>query len=337
METVITGNIPLPAIPKELSGVADSNFADAHAIMSSYDKSHVLKSLPDKFTDAETLTNFIELKPSGHDYDDTRAVVVPYPLGVGDEPRMYMALEMVQRSLKEDVRIIGIPNNTYKESNYSFETPELRRINDGSFDPLAEKIGKFICRRGVINVDILGYGQGACVAGYLIEDAKRNGYFDVRSALLAESPNITTRPKQSFEDYAVSRSSNQFFNAVTDAQIPALNDIVGFAKGRQMPGFVARSVKYIAGLRGEENKALRKAMAEPRMLRSIKSADKCESLLLARAVDSLVCPSQSFEYLRDIAPPNVSSVELSGYGHEAADNIALFALLAKMSIEGSGS
>ncbi len=335
MNTIKEHTLPYPVVPEGLEAAVDDTFLDAHAIMSSYDRHHVMEAMPDAFTDAETLTKFVELRPQGHDYDDTRAVVVPYPLGIGNSPKMYMTLEMIQRSLNEKTRIIGIPNNTHKEDNYSFETPELRRINDGSFDPLAGKISRLVGRRGVTSVDIIGYGQGASVAGAMIDIASRNGYFDVNSALLAEPPNITTRTKQKFDDFAVSPSSDQVFNALIDAQIPALSDVVGVAKGRQMPRFVLNTGRYLAGLRGVENKALIRAMSEPKMLSHIKSAEVCSNALLSRAQYSQVCPRNPFEYLHEISGDNVKRVDIKGYGHEAAENIALFALLAKMSIEGS--
>lgn len=263
--------------------------------------------------------------------EEKHAVLAAYPFANDHQPHMQLRLDMAQRSLEEPMRFIGIPNNTYNSQAYLLKPDEKTKVAQGDFAPIANLIGAMISKQGIERVDVDGYSQGASVLASLLEENEKHGYFEIRSAMLGDAPNITERTElELIRDFS-GGGTKPFEKAVRDSGLDTLEEAQGIKHWYQKPRQFMAFGKFGLSALNSVNRAIISGMSQNTFSYALLGAAENQKGLFAYAEHSLVCPADAAKSMK--LPVDFETFQIPGYGHEAADNIATHALLVKKAIE----
>lgn len=137
----------------------------------------------------------LELMPESDDYDTTNTVVLGLPFLNGLSAHQYIRAKSMQL-MNPDVPLVVMPNNSHKESAYSFNDEDRKKLATGDITPLGEiemqaleQFDRKIRRLGVMS--LTGYSQGALTV--LAMGAVGSGQLNVNVINADEAPSKTGR------------------------------------------------------------------------------------------------------------------------------------------------
>lgn len=323
-----------PIVVEGLETYADERFYSAHEILADETIGGTMTRMSRIAAIGSMSTDSIVGVDVRHpdEAEEKHAVLVGYPFANDHQPHMQLRLDLAQRSLEEPIRFIGLPNNAVGNHYYNAEAVDTADIDSGDFAPLANLIGRMIHRQGIERVDLLGYSQGASLFASLIKANRLNGYFNIRSAMLGDPPNVMDRTKMRLIRDFSSTGTGPFEKAVRDSALETLEDAQAIRFALQKPRQILGLAKFGLSLTLPENYAILGGMSQDRFVDDMSSAVGVEQGVVAHAEHSLIAPKSVMAAAT--FPDQFKTFEIKGYGHEAADNIATHALLAKMAIEG---
>lgn len=287
----------------------------------------------------------VESSQRGKDFNETHLSLLLAPYGNGLSPAMMLRGMMLQRSLGDGTSpLLILPNNTVSERAYTFAS------EDDDFSPLsflgeqqARAVQQFVKSKTKKDVtyDLIGYSQGAAVMPHVAQ------YLGgVRSMVSGDAPNTQAdrTPKQLKKDF-MKTSLGDLNGAILDSRILALNHFQGVREnGRTTSRQLLSLLNALRSSRLLENRLLHTAMAGDTHAADIAKALQVQSgiatVAIARAEESAIFTATDFaRYQDDLGGSNgvlphgtMRWYELAGYGHEAADNITLFAQFGRTAL-----
>ena len=283
---------------------------------------------------------FVDLRPEEHEPDNV--VVVPFPFVSGWGAGMALRLRLLQASMPEPTRVIGFPHNTMADRRmYSLTKQEAVAMSAGDFEPLARRQLNTLATLGVESFGLWGYSAGAAIGAATLRLAAARGQFALKPSGLAEEPNGLNRSQSSLRKDFMATGLSRLNAAVAASGVPALIDYHAAGGWRSRPRQVWGYATFAANMNLMSNRAIRSAFGYDRFGSDVIGALEADSqlrLLVARGTDSTITPADSPSRVRlqkfaaEQADDRLQFAELSGYGHEAADNIALHALLARFAL-----
>lgn len=333
-------------MPESLNRLADDAFYQAHEELSRVTPADIRQSMPkvQHIGDPATHAGYVDLLPQ--DVDDPRkAVVMPLPFANDWGPNMALRTRFVQQVLPHR-RVIVFPNNSMYDPNvYALNTKERYTVASGNFEPLATRQLQTLEGLGVERIQYFGYSQGASVGAVAARLAAQRGVLGLGNSGFVEAPNVMQRgPKQLRKDFMV--PLGRFNQAINDSAIPALSEILyareGWDRARQLRMFLG----FARGARLPDNRALHRGFGHETFAGDIAGVLRKAAqirLLVGQAENSRIMPVDAagtkkvYELQRSEANGRnrLDVVTIPEYGHEAGDNIALHALLARAALSSS--
>lgn len=336
-----------PAVPEVLQDCLDIFAMDAHEEMRRRTLDKVPLATPRLVCEGDTNATYYVFRPEGFgrgrpDYDATKAVVHLYPYANGMDPHMRIRSKLLQDSLIEKKQLIAFPHNTLKNNYYFLSPKDKEKVRHSNFDPLSDIVMRSLDRAGVEEIDIVGYSLGGDIGANLLKRAKITGTFAVNSVMLGEPTRIVSRSKRQLSRDFREGGFGNFVQAVKDSDLPVLEDAQGVRTKKQFPKVAASLAGFaISTIQNKENRVIKDGMAASGSnyskffwdaTRFPSSVDIRHSIFAYGAYSKIV-PEDVIKNTSRCLKDWFTIVELP-YGHEAADNVVLHALLAKKAIEG---
>ena len=271
---------------------------------------------------------YVDILPPGV-ADEKDAIVVMHNFAAGWGVRGAIRHEALLAALPEPRRLIAFPNAVAGSQVATYSYKERRAFAAGDFSPLSDRVLRVCEELGVRSIQTAGYSQGAATGGALLARAAHHG-IGVRNSGLFDPPNVVDRtPLELVHDF-VATGVESGFRAARGAHIPAINEANGTVLADRIIGRVKATRSYVHA----HNRAIANGLAHrtfgrnaDRFLRDFPDAH----LLCMRAELSTVTPKEAFDkqvqYLSH-HPGRVQAIEISGIGHEFAENPLSYALLA---------
>lgn len=331
-------------IPASLQSYADGTFYETVRNFAQRTLSDFVNTMPDaqlysRYNDAPA-THAVVYRPD--EFDSKHAVFVLNPFGNGHEPHMDIRHRLMQAVATPHAQVVAFPNNTAQKRYYSLTQQDLAIVAEGDATPLAESIHATAEEMGLESIYLITYSQGTFVGTALLRLAQQRGVIQIDKALIAEPTNVIDRTPAELKRAFMKTGLSPLIRAVRDSGIPALTEAQAMRGPRDWLRLGRGLLGVHSGSKIPENNALHAGMTHrniTRIMGEILAKDFAidgshslrTAITVARAEKSKVTPANSIykiltAYARD-------SVEIEGYGHEAADNVSgVFALLSKMAL-----
>ena len=328
-------------IPESLQALEDDRFREAHQRLAGASLDEVRRVMPAVQRHSFEQAGFVDLRPE-EECDAKRAVVVPFPFTNGWEASMALRLRLLQASMPQPTRVIGFPHNTLADRQvYSLSRQELVAVSSGDFEPLARQQLTALAALGIESFGLWGYSAGAAIGAATLRLAAAREQFSLHPSGLAEEPNGLDRTQSALRKAFTAPGLTRLNAAVAASGMPALVAVQAADGWRSRPRQLWQYVHFMANATLASNRAIRLAFAHDGFGADVLDALSVNPelrLLIARASDSLVTPADSPSRIRlqkfaaDTSTDRLQFAELTDYGHEAGDNIALHALLARAAL-----
>ncbi|MCA9332742.1 hypothetical protein KDA00_02615 [Candidatus Saccharibacteria bacterium] len=281
----------------------------------------------------EFATKLVDLRGK-NEGDSSRAIVVPLPFGNPYSEAMDIRVRAIQAFMPEDTRILVFPNNTTKETYYSFDK---NKQNDG-LEELSHHVLRACKVLRVSEVAIAGYSQGASLGPQLMMDAESYD-IGVTAAYLGDPANVVQRTPGKLKREFIGTGMGNLNRAINDSGIQALSEAQhsrgGFDTLRQLATIpsVAKSGSVF------ENVALHEAMTNGNFAFEIdaiiNNGFDPRQITIARMADSKVCRPELEADIATIGQEGSLQI-VKGYGHEGGDNVIDNALRIRAAFERAG-
>lgn len=325
-------------IPESLERYADDYFYNAHERLAATSLDEIKLGMPDvqhigDYT--RTHAGFVDLRPQ-EDYEPSSAVVVGAPFANDWGPNMALRLRLMQSSLPEPRRVVVFLNNSvYDRTVYGLQDHERGTVAAGFFEPVASRWLRTVEDMGITSVQFFGYSQGAAVGAAAARLAARQGVLEVGDSGFAEAPNVLPRtPRRLRKDFMV--PLGRFNQAINDAAVPVLSQVQRARGGLDTARQLMMFGQFARGARLRENRALHDGFGRETfagdVLGILRRAPHAR-ITVARAEESRIMPADAPG--TSILRKHTGMHTVPGYGHEAGDNIAVHALLARAALYGA--
>ncbi len=328
-------------IPESLQPYADGYYHEIVDELAATSLEEFVNTMPDaqvfsRYNHAPAIKAAI-YRPDG--YDPTHAVFSLNPFGNGHQPHMDIRNRAAHRIAAPNAQFVSFPNNTANQKYYELTPEQLDTVASGDSTPLAESIHNTAEELGITTLDLITYSQGTLVGVALLKVAQKRGIIQINNMLIGEPTNVIDRTEKQLKKAAMSVGLFPPIRAVNDSGIPALVEAQAMRVPRDIVRFTKSMLAVQKGSKVLENMALQRAMTHDNMAQMLTDLTANDGgnlktrITAARAEKSKITPnSESYAYIaRNIAR---QSLEIDGYGHEAADNVTgTWALLAKLALQ----
>ncbi len=267
----------------------------------------------------------MQILPDSADFDTTRTTALGLPFLNGLSPHQYIRAKTLQLILDPEVPLIVMPNNSSKNSAYTFTTEDRRRLAMGNIRPLGEiellAFEELDKQRSLGALSITGYSQGALTA--LAMGAVGSSRLHVTNINADEAPSKFGRSVKRLAKDFQSGGLSQLFGAVKDADIDALSEAM------RAPGLLLDIVRFgMQSLRADSKLIQRSMVGDVDGL--VAGVDLQDVPVKLGFVEGSPMFSPSFESA-DLLSKHVTTIGYDGpgnRGHATGDNVILHALMA---------
>ncbi len=296
----------------------------------------VLARMPEMQTYTRPSGNQIrygDLVPTG-DYDEEHVLSLRLPIANGLRPHMLIRAVLMQDMLDVPQVVRVFPNDTRGEKTLSINDDEMEDIKTGNFLPIAQlqqaSIEHDFGNRTV--VDVSGYSLGGAIG------LNHALIAPTRSVDVSELPNIALRTPGQLNKAATngSLSLSPINKAILDTGIPVLAEAFGVKHRRtSVKQFLVGGVSFALDTLLANNRAMQIGLGHPTAIDDLillADVQPDVSLVIARAENSKIMPKEAGDALTTEAIGKFRSFGryvMSGYAHEAGDNIFNLALLSR--------
>ncbi len=283
-----------------------------------------------------TQVRFVDLR-SVDEGSAKKAVVFPLPEGRSYSPEMHIRAKAIQELLPEDTRLIVIPNNTRRESYYSFG---FLGQND-AVETLGHLILETCSRLKLEDIVVTGYEQGASVSANIINDAA-NYDINISSVILGDPVDVEERTPKQLKEALWGSSLGNLNEAINDCGIPALSEAQCSRRGLDAYKQIFKFFGVHLDSRVAENVSLHESMTNDNFVDNLHNAvsknnrkiEPANLHVVRMELSKIATEVLDIQMLEDPLLSDCLTV-VEGYGHEGGDNVIDWALRVRKAVQGS--
>jgi pimeloyl-ACP methyl ester carboxylesterase len=250
----------------------------------------------------------------------------------------------LQRSMDRPTKIIAFPHSTSQAPYvYSLALEEQDILASGTMDPLTDKYLQTLEHLGIERVRVVGDSVGSTIGAQFIERAAETSDIAVGHSVLFEPVNVLPRTTAELKDNVKRGGLKPFLNAVNESGIPVYSQVQHTRGILDYPALLHMFLNFSLNAARPESKALIKGLRGdvfPWEATVAMMSYTDMQLVIAGGETSLMFPRPVAVVLRNQLrsgfPGRMSMYTAKGRGHEVANHLPTFVLVAKAALEGQG-